>query len=84
MSNYIIEGNINFQEELYKLLDEPSDDENELCQITSLPLKDNFVTLECKHHFNYEALYKEINRQKYYFRTYDVKTLSTTNLQKLS
>ena len=26
MSKYIIEGHINFQEELYKLLDEPSDD----------------------------------------------------------
>lgn len=84
MSKYTIEGNVNFQEELYKLLDEDSDDETLVCQITGLPLKDNCVTLECKHHFNYEALYKEINRQKYYFRTYDVKTLSTTNLQKFN
>ena len=82
MSKYIIEGNINFQEELYKLLDEPSDDENEVCQITSLHLKDNFVTLECKHHFNYEALYKEIYKQKYEFKTYDPNTLTKNDLQK--
>jgi len=82
MSKYIIEGNINFQEELYKLLDEPSDDENELCQITSLHLKDNFVTLECKHHFNYDALYKEIYKQKYEFKTYDINSLTKNNLQK--
>ena len=31
MSKYTIEGNINFQEELYKLLDEESDNEDELC-----------------------------------------------------
>ena len=54
MSNYIIEGNINFQEELYKLLDEPSDDENDICQITGLPLTEKYVILECNHHFNYD------------------------------
>jgi hypothetical protein len=82
MSKYTIEGNINFQEELYKLLDEESDNEDELCQITGLPLKDKFVTLECNHHFNYDALYKEIYKQKYEFRTYDVNALSKNDLQK--
>jgi hypothetical protein len=82
MSKYTIEGNINFQEELYKLLDEESENEDELCQITGLPLKDKFVTLECNHHFNYEALYKEIYKQKYEFRTYDVNALSKKDLQK--
>ncbi len=65
MSKYIIEGNINFQEELHKLLNEESDDEDECCQISGLPLKDKFIKLECKHLFNYDALYKEIYRQKY-------------------
>jgi len=82
MSKYIIEGNINFNEELYKLLDQESDNEDECCQITGLPLKDNFITLECKHHFNYEALYKEIYKQKYEFRTYDTMTLPKNDLQK--
>jgi hypothetical protein len=82
MSKYTIEGNINFQEELYKLLDEESDNEDECCQITGLPLKDKYVNLECNHHFNYDALYKEIYKQKYEFRTYDVNALSKKDLQK--
>jgi hypothetical protein len=82
MTKYIIEGNINFQEELYKLLDEESDNEDEMCQITGLPLKDKFVTLECNHHFNYDALYKEIYKQKYEFKTYDITHLSKKDLQK--
>jgi hypothetical protein len=83
MSKYTIEGNINFQDELYKLLDEESDNEDELCQITGLPLKDKFVTLECKHHFNYDAVYKEIYKQKYEFNTYARKALHKKDLQKL-
>lgn len=82
MSKYIIEGNINFQDELYKLLDEESDNEDELCQITGLPLKDNYVTLECNHHFNYDAVYKEIYKQKYEFKTYEVNSLHKKDLQK--
>lgn len=84
MSKYTIEGNINFQEELYKLLDEESDNEDELCQITGLPLTDKHVILECNHHFNYDALYKEIFRQKYEFKTYDPNTLIKKELQKIS
>jgi predicted transcriptional regulator len=82
MTKYTIEGNINFQEELYKLLDEESDNEDECCQITGLPLKDKYVTLECNHHFNYDAVYKEIYKQKYEFRTYEPHTLSKKDLQK--
>lgn len=82
MSKLTIEGNINFQEELYKLLDEDSENEDELCQITGLPLNDKSVILECKHHFNYDALYKEIYRQKYEFKTYDTLHLSKKDLQK--
>lgn len=61
----------NFKDELNKLLDEESDDEDNLCQITGMPLTEHSVTLECKHHFNYIALYKEIYKQKYLFCTYD-------------
>ena len=70
MSNYTIEGNINFHEELYKLLDEDSEDEDTLCQITGLPLQDKSVILECNHHFNYHALYTEIYTQKIELNTY--------------
>ena len=82
LNNYTIEGNINFQDELYKLLDIDSDDEDNLCQITGMPLTDNHVILECNHHFNYDALYKEIYNQKYKFKTYDISTLTLTNKQK--
>jgi hypothetical protein len=70
MSKYVIEGNINFNQELYKLLDEDSDNEDELCQITGLKLEDKYITLECNHKFNYKALYTEICKQKFVFKTY--------------
>lgn len=82
MSKYTIEGNINFKEELYKLLDEDSENEDDLCQITGLPLKDKYVVLECKHHFNYDAIYKEIYKQKYEFRGYELHTLVQKDLHK--
>jgi hypothetical protein len=85
MSKYTIEGNINFYDELFKSLDDiDSDDDTTLCQITSLPLVDKSVTLECSHHFNYDALYREICRQKFYFKTYDVITLTKTEKQKFN
>jgi hypothetical protein len=78
MVNYNTENNINFYDELFKSLDDDTDDENidTLCQITGTPLIDNFVTLECKHKFNYHALYTEIYRQKFVFKTYDYGSLS--------
>jgi hypothetical protein len=82
MSKYIIEGNINFQTELYKFLDEDSDDEENLCQITGLPLTDKYITLECKHKFNYSALYKEIYKQKCIFNTYNINILTKKQLLK--
>ena len=77
MSNYIIEGNINFKEELCKMIDYSSDDDTTLCQITGLPLNDLFVKMECGHQFNYEPLYHEIYKQKYVFKTYtDIRQLN--------
>ena len=82
MTNHKIEGNLNFYDELYKSLDDSDDDETNTCQITGLPLIDKFVTLECNHCFNYDALYKEIVIQKYEFKTYDTHTLSNKDQQK--
>jgi hypothetical protein len=77
MTTHEIEGNFNFYDELYKSLDDSDDeDETNKCQITGLLLKDKSVSLECNHHFNYDALYKEICTQKYDFRTYNVQMLS--------
>ena len=79
MVKYIIEGGINFYEELYKSFDEPdieAEETDNLCQITGFPLVDRFITLECKHKFNYSALYKEIYKQKFIFNTYTCSTLT--------
>ena len=91
MSKYIIEGNIDFYDELYKSLGtKDCNDDNcndskekvELCQISGLPLSDNNVTLECKHKYNYDTLYKEICKQKYIFRTYNLESLSKPDFQR--
>ena len=76
MSKYIIEENINFYDELFKSLDEDTDDESTLCQITGFPLETNSVTMECNHKFNYEPLYKEICQQKFKFCSYDMRILN--------
>jgi hypothetical protein len=66
MTNYNIEGGINFYETLFKMLDE---DENNvpnenLCLITNEPLTENYVTLECNHKFNYLPLFNDIKNHK--------------------
>ena len=95
MPKYIIEGGINFYEELYKSLDNNDDNDNDndnntnkeednknVCQITNLPLLDHYITLECSHKFNYDSIYKEICNQKYVFRSYSVETLTSSEYQK--
>jgi hypothetical protein len=82
MVKYTIEGNINFYEELYKSFDDLDDTITELCQITGMPLIDRFVILECNHKFNYNAIYKEIYKQKIIFRSYNYETLISSELAK--
>ena len=84
MVKYTIEGNINFYEELYKSFDDLDDTTIELCQITGTPLTDRFVILECNHKFNYNAIYKEIYKQKFIFRTYNFETLIASELAKFN
>lgn len=70
MPKYIIEGSLDFYNELYKSLDDPINEKidknavNELCLITNAPLTENFVTLGCNHKFNYEAIYNDIYSHK--------------------
>ena len=80
MVKYIIEGGIDFYEELYKSLDEPDNNNDiETCQITGQPLEDRFVTMECNHKFNYVALYTEIYKQKFVFQTYKFSSLTNSD-----
>ena len=70
--NYSIEGNIDFYGELLNTMcestiapkDNHENENNNLCLITQQPLEEHFVTLDCKHKFNYLPLFKEIKRQK--------------------
>jgi hypothetical protein len=88
MSNYKIEGNIDFYKELYESLDNNSDDETKdeqkkVCLITGSDLTDKFVTLECSHTFNYITLYTEICKQKFEFQSYTSDVLSNTDFKKM-
>ena len=71
MDNYIIEGDINFYEELYKSLDNHNHEGDSLeseeknnCLITGEKLVENFVQLKCGHSFNYLPLYNDILNHK--------------------
>ena len=67
MSNYIIEGEIDFWSEVNA---EIENDEN-LCMLTKVPLSTNHITLPCGHKFNYTGLVKEImtNKNAYRYRS---------------
>jgi len=84
MTNYIIEGNINFYDELYKSLDDEDDQNhviveptksNECCLISGSPLIDNYVTLDCNHKFNYVPLFNDIYNHKKKYNALERKIL---------
>jgi len=93
MSNYKIEGDIDFYKELYNSLDYDSETETEtetetktntnICQITGSELKDKYITLECSHKFNYDALYTDICKQKFEFNSYTTDVLSNNDLKRI-
>jgi hypothetical protein len=62
MKKYIVEGNIDFFQELQK--SSTCEDDNNRCQITGEPLGHDFVQLKCGHSFNYEALFADVYQQK--------------------
>ena len=72
MDKYDIENGIDFFSELYKSLDDDSDeyaDDINACLITSQPLSDFFVTMKCGHKFNYNPLYFDIKNHKQKFNS---------------
>ena len=62
--NYIIEGDIDFWNEL----NDDSEDVNKIekCLLTNSPLSRNYIKLPCGHKFNYKPLYNEIIHSKQY------------------
>jgi hypothetical protein len=79
---YNIEGNIDFYGELFNSLDKDENDDDNTCLITGLPLLEHYIKLECNHKFNYDALFTEIYKQKYKYKTYDKIHLSKDMLDK--
>jgi hypothetical protein len=79
---YNIEGGFNFYDELFNTLDKDDDDDNAICLITSLPLENEHITLECNHKFNYLPLIREMYKQKFEYRTYDKVHLKGAMLDK--
>ena len=71
MNKYIIEGGINFFDELYKSLDDDDVEENNICLISNEPLTDNYFQMECGHKFNYIPLYYDIKNHKQKFNIFE-------------
>lgn len=61
MTNYIIDGSINFYEELMK--DEETD-ENNVCLLSNLSLDETHIELPCSHKFNYIYIFNEVKSSK--------------------
>ena len=71
-----------FYEELFKQLSSENEIINDnLCLITNQPLQDDFVTLECKHKFNYKPIFQEIYRQKYKEFKYEINRVGKNELK---
>lgn len=89
MSKYLTEGNINFYDELYKSLDSYSEsnqpkehaEDNHFCLITQKPLTDNYVELECKHKFNYNAIFHDVLNHKKKFNTMERHSLKINEIR---
>ena len=77
--NYVIEGNISFSEQLWKMLSEDNEDvsNKEHCLISGDVLTDNYVKLNCGHCFNYDCLFNELINQRKVNRLETQKTSKT-------
>ena len=64
MTNYVIEGNIDFYAELNRGDSETEDEVAGTCLLTGEALDYNHIMLPCDHGFNYEPLFKEVTLQK--------------------
>ena len=66
--NYITEGNINFTGELLKMIckEEVAEEDTATaqCLISSEPLLDTHIVLQCGHKFNYMNILEEVKQQR--------------------
>jgi hypothetical protein len=80
--NYIIEGNLNFNQELIKSICNTDEDEtSKNCLISGMPLNEEYITLRCGHQFNYESIFKEVKRQKKEINYLETARLNKTQIK---
>jgi len=78
-----------FYNDILKLINKPNDiNENEtyqenskICLISHTLLKNDYITLECKHKFNYEYIYNELKNQKLTYNKYETQRLRINQLK---
>ena len=78
---YNIEGNLQFYEELYKEEEEEENENQKYCLITNEPLKENFITLECNHSFNYTPIFNDILNHKLTYNKLESTMLKNNQLR---
>lgn len=76
MSNYVIEEDIDFYKELHAT--NASESVDNICLITNQPLTDKYITMLCRHKFNYVPLYNDLVNYKSHYN----KMESSTNMLK--
>jgi len=59
--NIILEGGINFYDELNNI--DTDDEDEKSCLLTNMPLDKNSIKLPCSHEFNFLPLYNEVFNQ---------------------
>ena len=76
-----------FYNDILELINKPEqlnkqDEENsKICLISHTPLKDDYITLECKHKFNYEYIYNELKNQKITYNKYETQRVGVHQLK---
>lgn len=60
---------------------EKDEENSKICLISHKPLKDDYITLECKHKFNYEYIYNELKNQKITYNKYETQQLRIHQLK---
>lgn len=83
MTKYNIEGGVDFYSQLYENLDEPDDDNTNVCLITNETLTDRYFEMNCGHKFNYVPLYKDFvnHRTKFNSMESGVNVLSKSEIR---
>jgi len=85
IENYIIEDGLDFYKEINKGIEQyDSQEEQEnvfKCLITNQDLQEDYVTLDCGHMYNYNAIYKDIYNHKKVFNSLERNHLKTLEIR---